>query len=295
MVSGTHPTGRSRASWRLGASRWTSVVVQVLALVAVAFCGMPSANASGGPLTAEVSINGRDVATASTGDPIRLSPNESVDVVVEMTNTGTTAVAVNQIELNGQVLGLNFFNYATTVTATVPAGSSQTLDYRLNMTGLSGQATGLIGTHLVIKDASGNTLLSMPTVTDVQGSLFSVYGLFGIALVALTALSLVDAAVGLARRRLSANRWQRGVRLLTPGVGIGLVIGFSASVLRLWVPDTGLWIVVAGLTAVLFFAIGYFSPTPDDDDEFDDDDDEFDDFAISDLGIEEITVDELRR
>ena len=40
--------------------------------------------------------------------------------------------------------------------------------------------------------------------------------------------------------RLSANRWRRGLRLLTPGIGIGLVLVFSASVARWWVPRTEL-------------------------------------------------------
>jgi hypothetical protein len=121
---------------------------------------------------------------------------------------------------------------------------------------------------------------SVSTVTDVRGSLMSVYGLFGIALVVLTALALVDSAFAIARRRLSANRGKRGLRLLAPGLGIGLILAFSASVARLWVPNTGQWLIIAAITAAAFFTLGYLSPTTEpaddeplaDDDEFDDDD-----------------------
>jgi peptidoglycan/LPS O-acetylase OafA/YrhL len=116
-------------------------------------------------------------------------------------------------------------------------------------------------------------------VADVRGSLWSVYGLLGLALLVLTALATVDAAIAIARHKDSQNRWRRGLRLLTPGIGIGLVLAFTASVARWWVPSTRLWLLVAGITAVTFFVLGYFSPTPENEDEDDvpvgpDDDDE---------------------
>jgi hypothetical protein len=77
-------------------------------------------------------------------------------------------------------------------------------------------------------------------------------------------LALIDAAFGIATHRLSANRWQRGLRLLAPGIGVGLVLTFSASVARLWVPDGERWLLIGGLTAAAFFAIGYFAPVPGD-------------------------------
>ena len=170
----------------------------------------------------------------------------------------------------------------TTVQFTVQPGAPDTLRYQLDLIGLDGQATGLIGGALTVRTAAGDPISSIPMVTDVRGSLISVYGLFGIALVVLTGLALLDAAFAVAKHRFSHNRWQRGLRLLAPGVGIGLVLAFSASVARLWVPNTGLWLVLAGLTAVVFFALGYFSPTPHDDDE---DDLDEDDDADTELGV----------
>lgn len=254
--------------------------IAVLAvLLAAVFISPASAAAESGTVTMSATVNGTDVGAASRGEPLLLVPGESVEVVVEVTNHGATAVELRRVELSGRVLGLTFFNYATAVQLTVPAGATDTLRYRLDLLGLDGQATGLIAGELTVADAAGETVASTATVTDVRGSLLSVYGLFGIALVVLTALALLDAALALAKHRLSENRWKRGLRLLAPGVGIGLVIAFTASVARLWVPDTGLWLVVAGLTAAVFFALGYFSPTPDHeaDDDLDDDLDE-DDF-----------------
>ena len=161
-------------------------------------------------------------------------------------------------------MGLNFFTYATSVDFTVPAANSDTFHYRLDLTGLRGQATGLIGGQLIIRDAAGDSIATVPMVPDVRGSVLSVYGLFGIALLVLTVLALIDAAFGIATHRLSANRWQRGLRLLAPGIGVGLVLTFSASVARLWVPDGGRWLLIGGLTAAACFAIGYFAPVPGD-------------------------------
>jgi hypothetical protein len=166
------------------------------------------------------------------------------------------------------------------VEFSVPPASSDTFHYRLDLTGLREQATGLMGGDLIIRDPSGEPIAAVPMVTDVRGSVLSVYGLFGIALVVLTVLALVDAAFAIARQRLSANRWQRGLRLLAPGVGVGLVLTFSASVARLWVPESGRWILFGGIAAAVFFAVGYFAPAPG---ERDDDD------ADTDIDIDALT------
>jgi hypothetical protein len=255
-------------------SKW---IAAVIALLVCAFVGSAVATAQPDNVTMTATINGQDVGAASGGNPVRLHPGESVTIAIELTNHGTEAVDVRRVELAGRVVGLTFFSYATSAQFTVRPGAKDTLRYQLDLTGLEGQATGLIGGALTVIDSKGKPIASIPTVTDVRGSLVSVYGLFGIALAVLTALALLDAALAVAKHRLSQNRAKRGVRLLAPGIGIGLVIAFSASVVRLWVPSTGLWLVVAGLTAAVFFALGYFSPTPHDEDDEDDDEDEFDD------------------
>jgi hypothetical protein len=247
----------------------------LVAVLACAFIGTAAAAAQTDSATVSATVDGRDVAAASATDPLRLDPGESVEVAVELTNHGTEAVDVRRVALTGRVVGLTFFSYATSTQFSVEPDATDTLRYRLDLIGLDGQATGLIGGALTVMDTDGNAIASIPTVTDVRGSLISVYGLFGIALAVLTVLAVLDAAFGIAKHRLSANRWQRGLRLLAPGVGIGLVVAFSASVARLWVPSTGLWLVLAGLTAAVFFTLGYFSPTPhyEEDEDLDEDED----------------------
>ncbi|MGK2881917.1 MAG: hypothetical protein ACSLE6_14360 [Mycobacterium sp.] len=235
-----------------------------VALLIWSLFGAASASAQNDAVIMSATVNGSDVGTASVSQPLRLVPSEWAEVEITVTNAGDTPIEVRRATLEGDAVGLTFFSYATSVDFVVAPGATETLNYRLDLTDLEGQATGLIRGELSITDAQRTTVAALPTVTDVRGSLFSVYGLFGIALVVLTALALLDVALALSKHRLSLNRWQRGVRFLVPGVGIGLAIVFSASVLRLWVPETGWWFIVAGVTAAIFFAAGYFSPTPDD-------------------------------
>lgn len=251
-------------------------LVTVIGVLVCATLCAPAASASDA-VTMTASVNGRDVSAATATEPVALEPGQWADIAIELTNTGDQAVEVRRVTLSGSVLGLTFYSYATSVDFVVAPGATESLRYRLDLADLDGQATGLLGGQLAVSGSDRATVATLSTVTDVRGSLLSVYGLFGIALVILTVLSLLDVALALARHRMSANRWQRGLRFLAPGVGVGLVLVFSASVARLWVPDLGLWLVVASLTAVVSFALGYFSPTPDDDED-DDFDDDFDDF-----------------
>jgi hypothetical protein len=253
-------------------------IVAALAVAAVTALCAPVATAEPRAVTASATIDGQNVAAAATGQPLSLYPGNSVDVSVNMTNSGPNTVEMTQVQLVGRVLGLTFFSYASTIDVNLAPGTSGTVHYRLDMSDLKRQATGLINGQLIIRDSTRHALVVVPTATDVRGSLLSVYGVFGLALLVLTVLSLVDAALALARHKDSPNRWLRGLRLMTPGVGIGLVLAFTASVVRWWVPRTETWLLVAGLTAAAFFAIGYFSPNPegshaDDDTELEETDD----------------------
>jgi hypothetical protein len=244
-------------------SRSSAVIISmcVTLLVAVLTTTAP-AGAQPGTVSVSASVNGHDVTAADANTPLRLQPDQSVDLAISLTNNTSQAVNVRRVVLDGRVLGLSFFSYASTVALDVAPGGRGALHYPLDLTGLQGQATGLLAGDLTVTDAAGHPIGIIPTVFDVRGSLMSVYGLFGIALAVLTALALLDAALAIARRRLSANRWQRGLRVLAPGIGIGLMLAFSASVARLWVPSTAQWLQLAGLSAAGFFALGYLSPAP---------------------------------
>lgn len=248
----------------------------VLLLIVLAW---PAAQADARPDQVDMSANfdGRDIAGTTADKPLRLEPDSTVRVAIELTNNTSAPLEIRHVDLAGHVLGLTFFSYSTAVELTIAPGKSDSLRYRLELRGLAGQATGFIGGELAVYGAGDTAVAKIPVVTDVRGSLWSVYGLFGIALAVLTALGFADAALTIARQRLSAKRWQRGVRLLAPGLGIGLVFAFTASVARWWVPDTGLWLAFAGVAAAVAFLLGYASPPPEpDEDDLDDELDEVD-------------------
>jgi hypothetical protein len=147
------------------------------------------------------------------------------------------------------------------VDFTVAPASTGVLTYRLELGDLKAQATGLYTADIAAVDGVGRPIATVGTVADVRGSLISVCGLFGIALIALTGLALLDVALAVRRRTLPNNRWRRGLRLLAPGVGIGLIMAFAVSVLRIWLPSTEQWLLIAGVTAATFFTLGYLAPT----------------------------------
>ena len=246
-------------------------IIAALALIAAAtVLSGPAAVAEPDSVTASASIDGHDVGAAATGDPLPVYPNKNVDFALTVTNHGQNPVQITDVQFIGRVLGLTFFKYATTVDINLAPGATGTVNYRLDMTDLKRQATGLLASELVVRDQAGNSVAVVPAVADVRGSLLSVYGVFGVALLVLTTLALIDAALALARHKGSANRWWRGLRLLTPGIGIGLVLAFTASVARWWAPRTEVWLLAAGVTAAVFFVLGYFSPTPEPSDVDDD-------------------------
>lgn len=248
----------------------------------------PAAAGSVGVAAISAKVDGRDVSTSTLGEPLRLVPDQWVEVELTVVNNGDRPVHVARLDLTGRVLELVFFNYMAPFDLTVAPGATQTVQYRFRLIGLAGQATGLMRGDVAVTDDDGHRVASLPMISDVRGSLISVYGLFGLALLLLTVLASIDAALALKRNRLSSNRVLRGLRLLTPGVGVGLVLLFTATVLRIWVPRTSVWLIVAAGVALAFFAAGYLTVRPAlDVDEADqlrgaDDDDDLDDEAEAD-------------
>jgi hypothetical protein len=221
------------------------------------------------------SVNGQDVAFVDQDHPVYLDPAGDAEVQIVLMNNSAEAVSISSVDLSGHVLGLSFFDYHSSMAATVEPGETQTIAYAVDLSGLDGQATGLINGSLALLDGSGEVIVDIPIVTDVRGSLISVYGLFGLALALLTVLALLDTVLAIARNRMPQNRWRRGLRFLTPGIGIGLVLVFTLSALRVWVPTTERWLVVAAAFAVGFFFLGYLTPTPLDEDELGEDEEDY--------------------
>lgn len=238
------------------------VTVTVLGLFALFLTGTGAGGAAVDGVTMSATIGGQVVAAASGDRPVLLDPNGEARVTITLTNASPQPVTVTATDLSGHVLGLIFFDYRTSIAVTVPAGATRTVDYALDLAGLDGQATGLINGTLSVRGDDRSVLAEQGTVFDVRGSLISVYGLFGLALAILTVLALVDTASALARHRLPVNRWRRALRFLAPGVGLGLVLVFTMSALRVWVPSPDRWLLVTVGFALVFFLLGYLSPTP---------------------------------
>ena len=238
------------------------LIVAVVALLADA----PPALAAEG-VSVVATIDGRPAAGAGERDPIKLRPKSVASLAVRVTNAGPQSVEVRTVRLQGEVMGLTFFAYDTSVSFTVAPGASEDRTFGIDLVGLGGQATGLIQGSVAVLDGERETLASQRLVVDVRGSLWSVYGLFGLALIVLTTFSLGGALLALARHQLPANRWRRAVRFLTPGLGLGLLVVFTLSAVRVFVPRPRLWIPILLISGAGFFLLGYLTPAPDDDED----------------------------
>jgi hypothetical protein len=249
-------------------SRLAAAVI-VLLLAVLAGPVDPASGADG--VSLEAAIDGRLVAQSGERDPIRLRPKALATLDLRVTNTGSRAVEVRTVRLDGHVMGLTFFAYDTSVAFTVAPGATEARTFSLDLVGLGGQATGLIRGSVAVLDGERDTVASQRMVIDVRGSLRSVYGLFGLAVTVLTVLSLGAALVALARHELPLNRWRRGLRFLTPGLGVGLIAVFTLSAFRILVPRPGVWMPILLLAGGGGFLAGYLTPSPDDDEDEDDD------------------------
>jgi hypothetical protein len=252
-------------------------VAWAAAAVVVSFAIVPPAAAASPQVHVDAQVNGQSVSSSSADHPIRLDPHHPAAVTLTVDNTGSAPVTVHRVQLSGRVVGLTFYSYDTSVGLTVKPATTATLRYSLDLTGLAGQATGLIGGTITVFDLHGHQIAQQDAVTDVRGSLWSVYGLFGFALLLLTILAIFDTSIALARHRMPRNRWRRALRFLTPGIGLGLVLAFTLSAVRVWVPSTERWLLVAACFAVGFFVLGYLTPTPVDERDVEEDDDEYED------------------
>jgi hypothetical protein len=108
---------------------------------------------------------------------------------------------------------------------------------------------------------------SQDLVVDVRGSVRSVYAAFGLAVAAFTGVSLAGALLALARHRLSPHRWRRAVRFTWPGIGIGLLLVFTLSAFRVFVPLPHRWVPIVAVSTIVLFVLGYLTPTPDEPDD----------------------------
>jgi len=243
----------------------------VVALTLFAAAPTPALAAPGG-VRLTVTIDGKSVGASTESRPIRLSPHRQATLALKVTNDTTKAIDVRIVRLEGKVVGLTFFAYDTAVGLKVDPGQTGIRRFLLDLGGLDGQATGLIPGSVKLLDADRHVVAQESGVVDVRGSLRSVYGIFGLGVAFLTLLTFVGVLVGLARHRLPANRWRRALRFLTVGLGLGLLLNFTLSATRVFVPTPGRWLTIVVVSAAVLFGLGYLTPTPDTGDDDEDDD-----------------------
>jgi len=233
----------------------------------------PVAGAAGNDLSFTAAVNSQPVLTSSDAHPAQLYPTRFVEVRIVLTNNGTSTINVSSMRLEGKVLALPLFSYDTAVDLVVPAGATKSLSFPFSMSGVGSQATGLVVATLSLLGPNGEVVASQPLVTNVHGSLDSIYGLFGLAVLVLTASSLGLALLAMARHTLSPNRWVRGVRFLIPGFGVGLVLTFTLAAFGIFTAGPGHWLPLLIITSGAGFAVGYLTPAPNEEelDDYDDD------------------------
>lgn len=262
-----------------------------LALACLLAVALPAAAGAALPpgATWTALVDDRSAKTTSTSDPIRLTPPEPVRITVRVENLSSTPVAARYVRLEGGVLGLKFYVFTTTVDLQAPPGATDERTFPVDLLDLGTQASGLLPSRIVLLDAAGGEIAAEPLLVDVRGSASSVYTGFGLAVGGITVLLVAGALWRLARGRLPANRWRRGLVLAAPGLGIGFTLTFTLSALRWAAPSGGLWTTFLLLGGVAGFVAGYLSPTPDD---TPDDDREIDDPGIDGPGIEDPGTDD---
>ncbi|HLN42511.1 MAG TPA: hypothetical protein VK215_08645 [Acidimicrobiales bacterium] len=262
---------RSGRAARATVLRWTAL--SVLAVLGTIGWRAPVAEAAADGVTFTASVNGQPTVTSSDAHPAQLHPSRLAEVRITVSNHGSSSATVSSVRLEGQVLALPLFSYDTAVDLVVAPGHTKSLTFPVSMSGVGSQATGLVVATLTLLGPNGNVIASQPLVTDVHGSLHSLYGVFGLAVLVLTASSLGLALLAMARHTLSQNRWLRATRFLIPGFGIGLVLTFTLAAFDVFTAGPGHWLPLLIVTSAAGFAVGYLTPAPNEE-EFDDYDDD---------------------
>jgi hypothetical protein len=250
MASGS---GTSKTIRRVTAPALGVLLLSVLLAVAAA---------AQSRIVLRAAINGRDARGISSENPVALEPDAATRLGVNITNQSARDVSIKIIRVRGIVMGITFYSHDTLVGLTVPAGAQEVREFDLDLFGLRDQAVGLIPSNVSVISSDRETLAEEDFVADVQGSLRSTYGIFGLVVAAGTATALFRVLRRLATHRLPVNRWQRAMRFVTVGTGLGLTLVFTLSALRIFAPATGTAILLVAGSILAFFVIGYLTPTP---------------------------------
>ncbi len=238
--------------------RLTGVAVALAAAAFLVGTAPAAAQGSDDPLTLTATLDGQDIA----GHTMVITPRRPVQLSVTVTNNAATPAHVRSIRLSGSALALTFFAYDTTLPFDVGPHTRVVRTFGLDLADLDGQAIGLLPASVQLFDVDRHELVAVDTVTDVRGSILSVYGVFGIAVLLLTVAAWAACLLALARHRLPANRWRRALRFMPAGFGTGLVAVVTLSVLRMIPPAPSVEIPIIVGTTAIGLILGYLTPHP---------------------------------
>jgi len=248
-----------------GRTTWAAIRTRSLAFAAlllfVGTCWPTPQAAAASTAKMAGSIDGR---LLSTGSPIKLHAGRPTELRIDLTNAGSKPLTVRTVRLQGAVLGLTFFSFSTAVDLRVAPGTTESRRFTLDLGDLEGQATGLMPAAVKLLDDHRHDVADQHFTADVDGSIWSVYGLFGFTAMLLTAVTLLGVLLALTRQCLPFNRALRGMRFAVVGLAFGVAAVFVLSVLRVMIPSTSRWLPILLITTGIAFAIGYLTPTPDD-------------------------------
>lgn len=241
-------------------------------VLTVALGGSARAQDDAGDVRFTATVDGRALDDVDANEALRLGEQEVV-VSLSVDNAGDEELFVRSVRLDGEVMALTFFAFETRVDLVVAPGETGEREFTFELIDLGKQANGLLPAQLALLDGDRAVVASQSFPADVRGSPLSIYGVFALLVGAITALLIVTAVVSLAAHRLSPNRWRRGVRFGTAGLGLGLTLTFTLSTLRVLVPSASRWVSLVAICGAVLFVIGFRTPNPDVGDEEDDDDD----------------------
>lgn len=207
--------------------------VAVLAAPVLSAAAPADAGSSSEPLAVTVAVDGQP----TDGRAVPIDPDQPVSLVITATNKGDSEQRVRTVRLSGDVLGLSFFSYDTMVPFSVPAHDSATRTLVLDLGDLRGQTIGLMPASVRLLDIADTSLGSADTVTDVRGSIVSLFGAFGLVLLVFTAAAWVSGLRAVSRRRRQDGRAKWVARFLPAGIGTGMLAVVWLSVFRVLAPE----------------------------------------------------------
>lgn len=216
--------------------------------------------------TIDVAING--ISTNNLDRPLEVDAAQPQRFKISVQNSTASEIHVTMVSFEGKVVGIPVFRCEGLLSLLALPGESVSQEFDMSADCLQNQATGLMTASVSVYGVDKSLLTSWPLTLSVKGSLRTIYGLFGIALAGLTILSILGGLVALARHRLSPNRWSRAMRFAFPGIGLGFTIVFALAAGNVAVPTATMWIPVVGACFALLGLFGYFSPRPDEVDDF---------------------------